>query len=182
MGDAAMEYPLLLEGERRGSLTVERRGLYTYLEAAAKVGRGLYRIWVQGGGAEAYLGIMEPGDDGMVLRRKLSRRDMAAFPAVIEQASDRRLALLRPASCPPEDAAPEAEAVPPPDETAPAGEPDRREEPPEPGLLWTARRDGSLAAREGDHWLLALPAELRRRPPGADLRTICGREYLVFRY
>ena len=49
-------------------------------------------------------------------------------------------------------------------------------------LLWTARRDGSLIARVGEHYLVALPASLRSLPPGARLRRIGGREYLLFVY
>ena len=49
-------------------------------------------------------------------------------------------------------------------------------------MLWTARRDGSLIARVGEHYLVALPASLRSLPPGARLRRIGGREYLLFVY
>lgn len=186
-----MEYPLLLGGETAGKLSVWQEGLYTYMEASTVRSGEFLRIWVQGGGDEAYLGLMEPCPAGMRLRRKLSRNDLKQFPAVIEQASDRQLALVQPAAVqeelaeepmpeeetpkeqPEHTVLPESEELPEPLET-PAEE--------EPGLLWITRADGSLAAREGNHWLLALPARLRRVPKGADLRLICGREYLVFRY
>lgn len=177
-----MDYPLLLGGEPAGRLSVERQGLYTYMEAVTDRGGSLLRVWVQGGGQEAYLGVMQPWNGGMFLRRKLSRNDMAAFPSVIEQASDQRLELTQAVDIteitPPE---PEeaAEAAPAP---LPEPEPELRTQPEEAYVLWTEHRDGSLTARDGERSLLALPARLRRVPPGADLRRIGGREYLVFRY
>ena len=209
-GARNMDYPLLLGGEEAGRLHVEQQGLYTCMEVSAEPREGLLRIWVQGGGREAYLGLLQPGESGLSLRRRLSRREMAAFPQVIEQASDRRLppkeetnitqgpAEPPPAPVPPADApkpeslpAVEAEAEPepqPPPESKP--EPEAKTKPlPEPEcitepptLIWRERRDGSLVTEEDGHSLLALPASLRHTPPGADLRRIGGREYLVFRY
>ena len=86
-----MDYPLLLGGEKAGTLRIEQQGLYTCMEVTAAAREGLLRIWVQGGGREAYLGILQPGQEGLYLRRRLSRRELADFPRVIEQASDRQL-------------------------------------------------------------------------------------------
>ena len=191
-----MDYPLLLNGEETGILHVERQGLYTCMEARSGFREGLRRIWVQGGGQEAYLGLLQPAEGGLYLRRRMSRQEMRAFPQVIQQASDRRLppqeeldiihktqkpplalTLLHPdlEPTPDEQAQPLPEPEPQP-EAQPAG-------PVEPSmLLWQQRRDGSLVAKEGGHILLALPARLRRVPPGAHLRQIGGRDYLVFRY
>lgn len=200
-GAQNMDYPLLLGGEKAGLLHVEQQGLYTCMEISTHVREGLLRIWVQGGGQEAYLGLLQPGEGGMALRRRLSRRELASFPPVIEQASDQRLppqeeinitpkpeeplpAPVLPAGAPepmlPAEAEPEA--PPPPEETS---EPEPLPAPPDitgPGLLWRERRDGSLLAEADGCRLLALPASLRRVPTGADLRRIGGREYLVFRY
>lgn len=191
-----MDYPLLLGGEKAGTLRIEQQGLYTCMEVTAEAREGLLRIWVQGGGREAYLGIMQPEGEGLSLRRRLSRRELAAFPQVIEQASDRQLppqeevnitqepqepeqtlALPLPAPAPTLEPQPEPEPAPPPEpepQVASTVEP--------PTLIWQERRDGSLVAKEGGHRLLALPASLRHVPQGADLRRIGGREYLVFRY
>ena len=215
-----MDYPLLLSGQKRGRLKVEKQGLYTLMEARASDpgDRGLVRLWVRGGGKEAYLGLMEPGEDGLHLRRRLSRLELAAFPAGIEQATDRRLeeeaadiaekpwgeSALEARACPEEaEPLPQAEcreegpdgerAERPENEAAEAEKTDapekpREQEEPKPQnrdkdeLLWTARRDGSLIARSGGCCLVALPARLRSVPPGARLRRIGGREYLVFRY
>lgn len=192
-----MDYPLLLGGEKAGTLRIERQGLYTCMEVTAEAREGLLRIWVQGGGREAYLGILQPEGEGLSLRRRLSRRELAAFPQVIEQASDRQLppqeevnitqesSELIPLPAPAPALEPEPQPEP---EPAPQPEPEPQPEPQltstmePPTLIWQERRDGSLVAKEGSHTLLALPARLRRAPQGADLRRIGGREYLVFRY
>ena len=190
-----MDYPLLLGGEKAGTLRIEQQGLYTCMEVTAEAREGLLRIWVQGGGREAYLGVLQPGEEGLYLRRRLSRRELAAFPQVIEQASDRQLppqeevnitqepqepeqtlALPLPAPAPTLEPQPEPEPAPPEPEPQVAS----TVEP--PTLIWQERRDGSLVTEEGGHRLLALPASLRHVPQGADLRRIGGREYLVFRY
>lgn len=182
-----MDYPLLLGGEKAGTLRIERQGLYTCMEVRAEAREGLLRIWVQGGGREAYLGVLQPGEEGLYLRRRLSRRELADFPQVIEQASDQQLPPQEEVNITQEP----AEPIPPP-APEPALEPEPKPKP-EPGpepesitapltLIWQERRDGSLVAKEGSHTLLALPARLRRAPQGADLRRIGGREYLVFRY
>lgn len=193
-----MDYPLLLGGEKAGTLRIEQQGLYTCMEVTAEAREGLLRIWVQGGGREAYLGVLQPEGEGLSLRRRLSRRELAAFPQVIEQASDRQLpprevnitqesqepqepvqALLLPAPAPALEPEPQPEPEPAPQ---PEPEPQAASTVEPPTLIWQERRDGSLVAKEGSHTLLALPARLRRAPQGADLRRIGGREYLVFRY
>ena len=232
-----MDYPLLLGGEERGILKLERQGLYTLIEAAAPGAEGLVRLWVQGGGEETYLGVMEPRSGGLYLRRKLSRLEMSGFPEKIERASDSRLEevyiIKKQATekdggepCPGEEFGegiekeapagrgekqPEEDGTPPGlyrgrEEEAPGGRGEKQPgengagQPPEDRmreeaqlslnraleaqeeLLWTARRDGSLIARSGERYLVALPASLRSLPPGARLRRIGGREYLLFVY
>ena len=191
-----MDYPLLLNGEETGILHVERQGLYTCMEARSGFRDGLRRIWVQGGGQEAYLGLLQPAEGGLYLRRRMSRQEMRAFPQVIQQASDRRLPpqeevdITHKTQKPPLALTlPQPDPEPTPEEQAqPLPEPEPRPEAQPAGpvelsmLLWQQRRDGSLVAKEGGHILLALPARLRRVPPGAHLRQSGGRDYLVFRY
>lgn len=43
---------------------------------------------------------------------------------------------------------------------------------------WISRGDGTLINDE----FIAIPAELRRTPPGIRLEVIAGRQYLLFRY
>ena len=169
-------------------LRVEQQGLYTCMEVSAGAREGLLRVWVQGGGREAYLGILQPGEGGMYLRRRLSRRELADFPQVIEQASDRQLPTQEEVyitkelaeSIPPPSPAPAPETFDPAPTPEPEPKPESAIEP--PALIWREQRDGSLVAKEGNYTLLALPARLRSAPQGADLRRIGGREYLVFRY
>ena len=229
-----MEYPLLLMGVERGKLKVEKQGLYTLMEANAPEAEGLVRLWVQGGGREAYLGLMVPQNGGLCLRRRLSRLELSAFPENIERASDKRLeedevyitkepeawepgeeeVKPGPEKNPPEGSGPgdgttdmeppespekeeqkiteerkaeDREAAEPPGESETEAADAPKAPGPEPGeeesdLVWTARRDGSLIARKGEHYLVALPARLRSVPPGARLRRIGGRDYLLFVY
>lgn len=177
-----MDYPLIIQGKRAGSLNVERQGLYTYISARAEAREGLLRVWVQGGGKEAYLGLMQPEEGGLYLCRRLSRRDMERFPAEIERASDRQLAdeegeeqEERSGSIEPVKDSPMEKDM----EAEPGSKPPA---PVEEEILWMESRDGSLTAISGEQRLLALPAKLRRVPEGARLRNICGRDYLVFRY
>ena len=50
--------------------------------------------------------------------------------------------------------------------------------PPSASSKWTPRGDGTLISES----FIAIPAELRRVPPGVRLETIEGRQYLLFRY
>ena len=88
-----MDYPILIEGERAGTLRAWQDGLYTAFEARLASRRELTRLYLIGGGESRCLGLMEPRPEGLVLRRRLSR---AQLPPCIEFASD------RPADPPPE--------------------------------------------------------------------------------
>lgn len=188
-----MEYPLIIEGEEHGKLSVERDGLYTLLEAVTALSGEVKRIWVHGKGGEGYLGVMQPWSGGMYLKRKLSRRDMAAFPEEIEYASD----VSEPVSTMPEPT-PEPEIVPKPEimaETAPSeeqsvdgsGEETERAltehgDTPDDALLWFLRPDGSMSAFDGRQSLVALPSRLRTEREGTVVRRINGRDYMIFGY
>ena len=81
-----MDYPLMIDGNDAGTLSVSEEGLYTCFEAHAVEHDGLVRLWVCGGGECAYLGVMQPWSGGLYLRRRLSRRELKDFPAQIEYA------------------------------------------------------------------------------------------------
>ena len=169
-----MDYPLIIEGKERGSVSFTPDGLYTVAEAnlAADPGR-LVRLWAQGGGESAYLGLMQPWSGGLYLRRKLSRRDLEGFPKPIECVCDKECSAAQ------SEAETEAE-----EESLhnnnscpwPAPVTEETE-----GLLWLRRADGSLTAHDGVSGLLALPAVLKNAPGRAVLRQIEGEDYLVFR-
>ena len=72
-----MDYPLIIDGNDAGTLSVSEEGLYTCFEAHAVEHDGLVRLWVCGGGECAYLGVMQPWSGGLYLRRRLSRRELA---------------------------------------------------------------------------------------------------------
>ena len=162
-----MDYPLMIDGNDAGTLSVSEEGLYTCFEAHAGEHDGLVRLWVCGGGECAYLGVMQPWSGGLYLRRRLSRRELKGFPAQIEHAADQsddslhNICVDSPTpSCPfpadiPEDA---------------------------PSLQWFSRRDGTLVSFDGISCLVALPAELRHADRRAVIREIAGRKYMVFRY
>ena len=169
-----MEYPLYIDGEKKGWLLVTREGLYTVMEAGADSVSELTRIWVHGGGRGAYLGLMQPWSGGLYLKRRLSRRELEAFPESIEYASDKS-----PGAAAEPEPEPDAETLPPCAEPEP---PAQSVAETEPELLWLRRPDGSLTAFDGQRNLVALPASLRSNRDGAVLRRIDGGDYLIFRY
>lgn len=79
-----MLYPVLVDGKKCGTLTVEAQGVYTFFTAELKKQPALTRLFVYGDGAAAYLGTAENRPDQTVLRRKFSRREMQNFPQRIE--------------------------------------------------------------------------------------------------
>lgn len=144
-------YPIYIDGEARGELQISRQGLYTLFSAHAE-GREPLHLWLYGGGKQACLGRMLPRNGALTLRRKLSKNDMRGFPAAIDYAGQEKM---------------------PDRETAADGE---------EGLLWFQRADGTLASFDGERLLIAFPARLRdRERVKAHIRSIDGREYLVFR-
>ena len=158
-----MVYPIQGYAPEEGWLRLERAGLYTLLEARLPASGQLTRLWAVGrGGDRAYLGLLVPEGDALYLRCRLSAAEMKKLPAELAYASTR-----------------EPEAGPGP-ETGADLEPEP-EETGEDGLLWFARPDGSLTAFDGRGTLLALPARLRRTPPGVRLMRIEGQDYLIFR-
>lgn len=157
-----MDYPLLIAGQEKGRLSVEKEGLFTVFEARCSPITELLKISVYGGGREGYLGLMQPWKGGLYLRRKLSRSQMKDFPERIEYAAEAGLHIQAFAD-------EECEAL-----------PEKADEP--EGLLWFRRADGSLVCEDGESRLIALPARLRHVPPKAVIREIEGESYILFRY
>lgn len=147
-----MDVPVFIGGERRGTLTERSEGLYTVLRAVCQAQEGLIRLWVRGGGRSGYLGLLAPCGEGLFLEKRLTRRERAAFPAVIERADDG-------------DEPGSSLSVAP----AEAG----------PGKNWQRLPDGTL---RGENGLVALPAALSGGSAlRASLQRIDGKDYLVFR-
>lgn len=183
-----------------GTLTVRQDGLYTILEAKATAADGIVRLWAHGNGKSAYLGVMEPKDGGLQLRRRLSRRELAAFPDPIEVVSDREedgFHNSKDAYSSGDRQAPPAEGEEPQSNSLNDEEPENEQRQrgetdtlscpwpagvPEEGLLWYRRPDGSLTSHDGISSLLAIPAALRAPDARMTERVIEGKKYLVFRY
>ena len=153
-----MEYPLILGGETRGRVSVSREGLYTVVSATAESTGELTRLWLCGEGESFYLGVMREENGRLCFSKRYTRRECAAFPKNIAFASDRKSEAKK-----------------------------HHEAPPQPALstdgdiVWHTGRNGVLTASDGNTRLLALPSDLGRSVPGADIRVIEGREYMVFR-
>ncbi|MFB0920001.1 MAG: hypothetical protein QMB62_03835 [Oscillospiraceae bacterium] len=79
-------YPIILDGETSGELTVTREGLFWSFEAKCEPRKEIVRLSVYGEGREGYLGIMEPFGDMLKLNRKLSRSSLREFPTKINYA------------------------------------------------------------------------------------------------
>lgn len=194
-----MEHPIIIDGNAAGSLTVTEDGLFTVFEATLPGYGELLRLSVYGGGREGYLGVMQPWSGGLYLRRRLSRSELRRMPETIEYAAPAGL-------CTPAEggraaegntdgasAKAEAESVQLSDEPradSAGGEAEAAAEHDAPaaensgedGLLWFSRPDGTLTAFDGRGSIVAIPAELRRDAPGAVIKKINGRIYMLFRY
>lgn len=198
-----MEYPIIIDGAEAGTLNVTVEGLFTVFEANVRAHEGLVRLSVYGGGQEGYLGVMQPWSGGLYLRRRLSRSELRRIPEVIEYAAPAGL-------CTPAEggraaegntdgasAKAEAESVHLSDEPRADSAGGGAETEPEydthnteaaenkdgeDGLLWFSRPDGTLTAFDGRGSIVAIPAELRRDAPGAVIKKINGRIYMLFRY
>ena len=185
-----MDYPILIGGERAGTLRESKSGLYTLFEASLPEDPGgLVRLYVHGGGSSAYLGLMTPCGEGLSLRRRMSALERRALPAVIAFASDSPKENAdapepgggmseSPAS--PEDNSLHNATSPP--QTTSTACPWPAPVPEEDGdLLWLRCTDGTLRAFDGVSSLVAFPAALKEPIPGTELRRIDGADYLVFR-
>ena len=171
-----MDYPLIIGGREAGALREEQSGLYTVFEASlTEDPGGLVRLYVHGGGESAYLGLMQPVNAGLFLRRRLSALERRRLPAVISFASDtpESAGEADPTSLHNTDPAPQSTltACPWP-APVPEGDGD---------LLWLRCTDGTLRAHDGVSTLVAFPARLRASAPGTVLRRIGDADYLVFR-
>lgn len=82
-------YPIILDGERTGEISVIRDGLFWRFEARNRMYPELIRLSVYGDGAEGYLGVMEPCDGELTLTKRLSRNAVSGFPRSISFASRR---------------------------------------------------------------------------------------------
>ena len=82
-------YPIILDGEAVGELTVTRQGLFWSFEAECEPRSEIVRLSVYGDGKEGYLGTMEPIGDMLKLTKKFSRAALKEFPEKISYAGQK---------------------------------------------------------------------------------------------
>lgn len=90
-----MDYPLYINGTKCGKLTVTRENLHLAFYAECAYMPQLVRLKVFGGGKSAYLGVMEPKGDKLVLLRRKSREELKCFPRPIEYAADAEIQISK---------------------------------------------------------------------------------------
>lgn len=183
------QYPLMLDGQVKGGLTVTREGLNTVFAARCEDPGRLVRLSVYGGGKEGYLGVMTPERGVLRLTRQISRAGMTGFPETIEYAAEagRTLPAEKAEEKPP--ARPDASARRPNCTTIPnvnarrcprPKQPEKKTE--EEGLLWYPTGDGSLYTTwqgRGYQAVPMAPCGLSRQNM-VEQRTIQGIEYAVY--
>ena len=189
-------YPIMIDGELAGKLTVTAQGARTVFDAVCRPLAGIVRISVYGGGREGTLGVLAPDGEHFGLHKIFSRTELKAFPVEIE--SVERSGLQRPAMPEPAadpDAAPVPEESPElpapvprepePEEGTPAMVPaeERQESEKEDDLFWYSSPDGALVCFDGTRSLIALPVGDDRIPEGVggERRIVEGKEYLVYK-
>ena len=157
-------YPIRLNGEEKGTLTVSPKGLTTEFVTRCQDPGRLVRLSVYGDETEGYLGVMEPVGGTLYLCRRLSRAAMAAFPREIEYAGESGAAHT---------------PAPPPAETRPAR---GRNTPRQKDIIWYSAPDGSLYTAVNGKGYRAIPMAAWGLPMerAVERRTINGVEYAVF--
>lgn len=148
-----MNYPIITGGRETGLLRTYREGLFTVYEAENEYRETLLRLSVFGGGEEAVLGLMEPRQGKLYLRKKLSDAAQKNFPDKIEYAGEAGKVQRE------------------------------KDEKPGTAADWKRLSDGSLRAASDAGFVLALPVKLRGGDrAGLRLREIEGKEYILFFY
>ena len=83
-----MEYPIYIDGEKCGVLTVTQEGLRTRFAAQCDKHHGIVRVFIYGEGRSAYLGVLCPDGESMALSKAFTKNEMSRFPRKIEYASN----------------------------------------------------------------------------------------------
>ena len=83
-----MKYPLYIDGIEKGTLTVTQDKLHLVFNAECEYTQKLVRLSVFGKGESAYIGVMEPKGNKLVLCRRKSRNELSHFPRPIEYAAN----------------------------------------------------------------------------------------------
>lgn len=158
-----MDYPIIKNGEEIGTLSVTKEGLLTIFEGYAKDEGEFLRLSVYGDGIEGKLGLMQPVDGVLKLKKSLSAAAMRSFP--------RKITMVAPSGLRQQGMKKERQIK------KVTEEKDDIED-----VLWFSMSDGCLRTTVQDKTLIAMPIEQINFPRGAkyDLRVIEGVEYVVF--
>jgi len=73
-------YPIFIDERETGTVSVAKEGLFWCFEARSETVPDMVRLSVFGEGGEGYLGIMEPKDGLLWLRKRLSKAAVSGFP------------------------------------------------------------------------------------------------------
>lgn len=159
------KFPLLVDDEARGHLTMERERLYTWFEARCPLpGEGLWCAWAVGESGELRLGVLEPCGECGSIRRRFSQRMTEPLGKLLRG----ELRPSIPASGPEETWSP-ADCPP---ELAP----------------WMADLQGAVWRRSGERLFLAAPYDPKAPFPlpklfcFANVRPLNGHLYAVFAF
>ncbi len=181
-------YPVLISGEKKGTLTVSREGLTTRFDAKCEDPGTLMRLSVYGGGKEGYLGVMTPENGVLTLHRRLTRAGMAQFPTEIELAAEAGRNTSAPERRPESERPPEKRAeTAAPVQTTPAQPVAMQNTAPKPreragDIVWRDAGDGSLYTVYKNQPYRAIPMAAWGLPTErmVEKRTIHGVEYAIF--
>ena len=146
------EYPIIIEGKKSGRLHIARQGNKTVFDAVCGMRGEVTRISAYGEGKEIYLGVMQPVNNRLHLRRVFSPAEMKSFPTKISHVGLRGE----------EPAAPEEQ------------EKDTLWRPDHLGLLWAEEQGERLCA-------IPRRLNLAMRGTELEPRSIGGTEYRVFK-
>lgn len=179
------EYPVIVNGQNTGTLSVSKDGIMTVFDARCKDSGELLRLSVYGD-KEAYLGVMAPDGGGEVhLHKRLSRAALADFPETIRYAAPAGMKVPEDAVKPeeeelPEEPAPEPE--PEPESVMPPDDCKTSEVEERPQVHWRHGAGGALVGTDSDRRYLAIPIKAGVIPVGGDYerRMIDDTEYAVF--
>lgn len=203
-------YPILIDGEERGTLTVMKSGLMTVFEAECEDTGGVLRLSVYGG-SEGYLGVMAPVEGVLKLKKSMSRSALKLFPGEIIYAGPAGMEEIttfaeknpekpEKPEAPEEPEKPEVPETPEepekPEKLEKPEKPDGQEAPGKPeepeacmeeaeeeDTIWHRGAGGALTSidREGNR-RIAVPLQEGTKPIGRtyEIRAIEGVEYVVF--
>ena len=171
------KYPVISSGETIGQIEITQDGLFTVFEAKCSDQGEILRLSVYGQ-TEGYLGVMQPENGWLTLKKRLSRAALKEFPESIDYAGPAGGEIRKePAE---EEIQPEHELQAEP-ETEGADTTDA-EEPAEQDTLWIRMSDGTLRSSGQGKDMLAVPLFPDEPLPNGEWerRTIEDTDYAVY--